>query len=496
MIGRSGAVIILYVIAFIFCCFEPVVSSEGSTSAERPNIIFALADDVGWDGVEYNGGDAYTPNLNEMSQSSGTVRLQRHYSGAPVCSPTRGTVLTGRNHNRYCLWGVNSYSPRLGDFQTVQEYPLPLTEISVAKALKTFGYSTACFGKWHLGNFKAVSSNSVDKVSHPGLHGFDEWWATESAVPTSYPNCGCTFANMATTDYCLNAGRCANYHSNDSSGIISWPNPIVGEDALFIWELAETFIREQVNLQKPFFLYLPFHNVHVPVDTTSNYTSQYDSRNISEDDANYLGSISALDDAIGRLRNLLKELNIHNNTIFWFTGDNGAEPEYSGKLRDSKRSLYEGGIRVPGLIEWPDVISENRISNFSVVTSDLVPTVYDILETEPNETLDGISLLPFLQGKINKRNESIFWGGATETQLNRVKWKEVAIASGDYKLIAYYEKLRQLTNYELFNLKEDEEETTDLTQNNDTFYESIAQGLLDEIQVWQESVEQSSDHCR
>ena len=470
----------------------------------RPNIIFALADDLGWNGVGYNGGEAHTPNLNEMSQSSGTVRLERHYSGSPVCSPTRGTVLTGRNHNRYCMWGVNSYSFTRGDFNSVQRNPLPQTEISVASVLKRFGYSTACFGKWHLGNFKRPeNADKTAEVSHPGLHGFDQWWATEASAPTSYLNCGCFNDTANINKHCKKG--CCNYHSNNTNGnIISLSAPIITEDAVFIWEQAERFIRHQVDLKKPFFLYLPFHNIHTPIVTTDEYTSRYPSNYFSkskheESQINYLGSISALDDVIGRLRRLLKELNVNNNTLFWFTSDNGPTARHQGSLRGHKRTFYEGGIRVPGLIEWPDVIHKNRKSKFSVVTNDFLPTVYDILGTNPidDRPLDGISIIPFLQGKVNKRKKNIIWAKAGNNG-GKFKWRTVVIANQNYKLIAHYDKegTNNMINYELFNLNTDEEETTDLAANGNTFYNPTIQKFLDRIEKWQQSVEESAKkHC-
>ena len=481
------------------------MSRVAEQQSVRPNIIFALADDLGWNGVGYNGGEAHTPNLNEMSQSSGTVRLERHYSGSPVCSPTRGTVLTGRNHNRYCIWGVNSYSLARGDFNTVQRYPLPQTETSVASVLKRFGYSTACFGKWHLGNFKRpINANNPAEVSHPGLHGFDQWWATESSASTSYLNCGCFIDTANMNKHCRKG--CSNYHSSDTNGsIINWSNAIVEEDDLFIWELAEKFIRTQVNLKTPFFLYLPFHNVHAPIVTTDKYTSWYRSNftsNFTEHEEkriNYLGSISALDDAIGLLRGLLKELKVNNNTIFWFTSDNGPTAQHQGRLRGYKKTYYEGGIQVPELIEWPDVIDKNRKSKFSVVTNDFLPTVYDILGTNPidDQPLDGISILPFLQRKVIKLKRYIIWAKA-DNNGGKLKWRTVSIANQNYKLIANYDKegANNMINYELFNLNTDEEETTNLAANGTTLYDPIIRKFQRRIRKWQQSVEESTKkHC-
>ena len=124
-----------------------------------PNVIFAMADDLGWGDVQYNNGNARTPNLNEMAQSSNTVLLQRYYSGSPVCSPTRGTVLTGRNHNRYCVWTANTGSNQ-PDFSVPQIKALPLSEITVAEVMREAGYSTALFGKWHLGDFKPLKGGN------------------------------------------------------------------------------------------------------------------------------------------------------------------------------------------------------------------------------------------------------------------------------------------------------------------------------------------------
>ena len=136
-----------------------LTNSVAKRSPRKPNIIFAMADCLGWGDVQYNNGNANTPSLNEMAQSSNAILLQRYYSGSPVCSPTRGTVLTGRNHNRYCLWAVNGGFNR-PDFTRPQLMPLPLSEITVAELLRGAGYSTALFGKWHLGDFKELKGGS------------------------------------------------------------------------------------------------------------------------------------------------------------------------------------------------------------------------------------------------------------------------------------------------------------------------------------------------
>ncbi len=169
-----------------------------STSHEKkleenslPNIIFTMADDLGYGDVGYNGGNASTPNLDAMASGPHTIHLTRYYSGGPVCSPTRGTVLTGRNHNRYCIWSANTGSNR-DDFVVPETMPLPPSEITVAEILKKQGYQTAIFGKWHLGDLKAQKGgNKQWPVSHPGMHGFDEWLVTLRSAPTTNLNCAC-----------------------------------------------------------------------------------------------------------------------------------------------------------------------------------------------------------------------------------------------------------------------------------------------------------------
>ena len=435
-------------------------------SIRRPNIIFALADDLGWGDVEYNNGNVRTPNLNEMANSSNTILLQRFYSGAPVCSPTRGTILTGRNHNRYCLWTANA-GFGLPDFTKPQPMPLPLSEITVAEVLREAGYSTALFGKWHLGDFKKLNGgNKKWPVSHPGLHGFDQWQATERSAPTCTTNCGCFENSKCITGHYDSPPSCTNYYTNQSDNIVGWPDPIPDGDSHFIWSLAESYIKEQVKANKPFFLFLPFHTVHIRYISPEQYKPMYQDKQYDLNHLDYYGTISEMDDVMGKLRKLLKELGIHSNTLLWFASDNGPErrtPGVTNGLRGQKHTLYEGGVRVPGMIEWPDVITNNKVSSFPVVTSDFLPTVRDILDVKPtdNRPIDGISILPFLQGKVKQRNHSIYWAYQIPGKFNRGEYR-VSVSRNQYKLIATY-KNGEITGHELYDLINDLGEKSDLS---------------------------------
>ena len=449
---------------------KPRPNPHVTRGRRTPNVIFAMADDLGWGDVQYNNGNAHTPNLNEMAQSPNTVLLQRYYSGGPVCSPTRGTVLTGRNHNRYCVWkanGARNSGRNKADFVTPEIMPLPLSEITVAEVMQEAGYSTALFGKWHLGDFKPLKGgNPKWPVSHPGLHGFDQWFATERSAPTSTINCGCFQNSTCIKGHYTDRPPCTNYYTNKSNDIEGWPEAIPGGDSHFIYSLAEKYIKEQVKESKPFFLYLPFHAVHIRYIATKPYQSMYQKYNLGQRD--YYGAISEMDEAMGRLRRLLKDLGIQNNTLLWFSSDNGPSLRSPGKtngLRGMKGSLYEGGIRVPGMIEWPDVITSNKVSSFPVVSSDLFPTVLDILgidKPSDGRPIDGISILPLLQGKVKHRNQSIYWAYQVSSNFIRDTYN-ITVSGDQYKLIATY-KDGEVTHYELYDLIRDLRESRDLSK--------------------------------
>ena len=325
----------------------------------------------------------------------------------------------------------------------------------------------------------------------PGLHGFDQWFATERSAPTFTINCGC-FPNSR----CINghySGRppCTNYYTNKSGDIEGWPEAIPEGDSHFIYSLAEKYIKEQVNDHKPFFLYLPFHAVHDRYVAATRYQKMYQNQNYNSDQIDYNGTISEMDDVMGKLRELLNNLGIKNNTLLWFSSDNGPKvnsPGATNGLRGRKQFLYEGGIRVPGIIEWPDVITSNKVSSFPIVSNDLLPTVRDILGIKPtdNRPIDGISILPFLQGKVEHRNQSIYWGFPIKKGFDQ-KFKYNISTSGDrYKLMATYEH-GKVTHHELYDLTNDLGETRDLSKQ----YPSISNKLLIEIEKWRQSVMES-----
>ena len=479
--------------------------SAPSAEGHHTNIIFIMADDIGYGDVRYNGGNADTPNLDAMARGPHSIQLTRYYAGSPVCTPTRGTVLTGRNHNRYCIKGIIDVCGQWNIDNPVCQCgrnSLPTSEITVSEILKENGYHTAVFGKWHLSilnNDTKFHFNSRDcQVVHPGMYGFNEWWVTSAGVvSTVNPNCNCfensecDFGHWKPTDNILGLSKgdrtfksCSKFYTldPDSVGLKTYPEPIEGDDSNFMVDLFETFLDDVVESGQPFFVYLPFHAVHVMYVATEENREWYLSQGYNPDQADYYGAITAMDGAVGRIRQLLQQYNISNNTMLWFTSDNGPEHDTPGStagLKGGKHNLYEGGIRVPGIIEWPAEITGNSVSDFPVVSSDLLPTVCDILGIDPpqDRPIDGTTLLPLIRGEVH-RNKSIGW-----------EFKGMAALSGDqYKLVIEYKSGME----HLYDLVNDPFEQKDISAE----YPALFGAMKVELVEWQQSVAIDSQQCR
>ena len=466
-----------------------------------PNIVFIMADDMGYGDVHYNGGPAHTPNLDAMADRPNSIQFNRHYSGGPTCSPTRGTVLTGRNHNRYCIWDVN-VGWKCDDFTNPVKMPLPPSEITVAEILKEHGYHTAAFGKWHIGDVSPCPlphSHELWPISHPGVHGFDTWWMTDRIVPTVFPNCACFEECSSREDLPqrVTSEHCHNYHTieNKTGFLKSWPEVIEGDDSLFIYERFAEFLQDVVFSEQPFFAYVAFHAVHIPYFATEYHYNHYISQGYNSDQANYYGVITAMDEAIGKIKSLLKRYGVSDNTLLWFTSDNGpptnVHPASTAGLSGFKGMLYEGGIRVPGIIEWPAVIKENQKTEFPVVTSDLLPTVCDILGVDPpsDRPIDGISILPLLRGEISTRDKPIGWMFDVENIYQGYgDFKTAALVNNQYKLFAKY-KSGYMMKAMLYDLVEDPFEFNDVKDEHPKLFESMKRKLSE----WRRSVIQSAN---
>ncbi len=327
------------------------------------HIIVCIADDLGWHETGYNGHKLLqTPALDAMAANG--LRFDRFYSAAAMCTPTRGSVMTGRNANRFGAFAPNmSIRPE---------------EITLPQLMRDKGYVTGLFGKWHLGPSKA------DAPTNPGKMGFRDWLSHDNFFG----------------------------HSPRLSRNGAMPQRFHGESSEVVMREAGRFIEQNARSQRSTFTVLSFGSPHEPYTPTDDDIVPYHGK-VPERLAERFAEITAMDRAIGYLRDHLRQIRIENDTLFWFISDNGTPvPDaVDSPLRGAKGSYYEGGIRVPSVIEWPGGIPEARRSSVPAVTSDMLPTLCDLAGIPvPARTLDGISLVPVLDGVMQERPSPLcFW---------------------------------------------------------------------------------------
>lgn len=485
---------IFLVLVIAACFFRPSVSA-----AERPNIILCMGDDHGWEETGYNGHQhLQTPVLDEMARRG--LRLDHFYSAHPSCSPTRGSVLTGRHPNRY-----GTFTPGCS---------IRPEEITIAHLLSDAGYSCGHFGKWHLGPVKATSP------TNPGAMGFSQW--------VSHDN----FFEM-------------NPHFSRNGGP---PVRFEGESSAIVIDETIQFIKQSQQAGKPFLAVVWFGSPHEPysglpkdlalyddlpqedqkkiVSLTSNETGLQVKRPLREVLRERFAEITAMDRAIGTLRDYLQSEKLKDNTLLWYCGDNGTPRSglATSPFRGQKSQVYEGGIRVPGVIEWPARISKPMISNVNTVTSDMLPTLCSVAGVPlPSRPLDGIDLTSLFDGKMKKRSEPIcFWNYdfRRETRSNLKNYIDPELQKGTTPLVKLSRGIptRNFQNYhhpkinpedyagprtiidnryklvihpkgksehsELFDLRNDPAEKKNLLES----HPQIAKRLEKQLRDWQQSV--------
>ncbi|MEO1011690.1 MAG: sulfatase-like hydrolase/transferase [Bacteroidota bacterium] len=406
--------------------------------AQRPNIILVMTDDQGWGQTGYYGHPLLkTPNLDKMAKNG--LRLDRFYAGAPVCSPTRASVLTGRS----C---VRSGVPEHG-------YPLRKQEKVLPKALKEVGYVTGHFGKWHLNGMRGPGAPIFEDDTHsPGEFGFDTW---------------ITVTNFFDLDPVMSRnGKFEEFQGTSSA--------IIVEEAL-------KFIENAVDRDTPFFSVIWDGSPHDPF--VAREEDMKDFGHLDERSKNHYGELVAFDRSLGRLRQKLRELGIAKNTIVWFCSDNGGlprmKPETVGGLRGNKGTLWEGGIRVPCIIEWEGRISPG-ISAYPASTMDIFPTLADVLDL-PRKTMgnpiDGISLTPLFENREMKTRKKpipfIFRGKG-------------ALVDNEYKLVATDIEEKK---FQLFHLEQDKTESRDISMAHPKKMKTLKKRFM----RWNRSIQRSID---
>lgn len=445
-------------------------------SSARPNVVLVMADDLGWGDVGFHGHErAHTPNLDRLAEDG--MRFERFYAAAPVCSPTRASVLSGRHPYRYGILHAN-----VGH--------LPESETNLAELLQAEGYRTGFFGKWHLGTLSKIVYESnrggvrgTEHYSPPWVHGFDESFASEAKTPTYDPmiqriDGGGKWWNPVQD---LDSARSYQSYYWTGPGRVA-VDSVDGDDSRIIMDRAAPFIRQQAQEDTPFFAVVWLHTPHLPVVAAPEDRKHY--RGMDPYAKHYYGSITAMDEQIGRLRRVLREQGVAENTILWFTSDNGPEhwpddaPGSAGPYRGAKRSLYEGGVRVPTVVAGPDSLLEPGSStDVASVTSDIAPTIADLLDLEMpgTTTMDGMSLVPVMQGRMSERPEPIeFWHQG-----------RLALSGNRFKLVRPEED----ADFELYDLQNDPGETEDISGEHPERTTRMREALRE----WQHSVRSTSE---
>ena len=364
-----------------------------------PNVVVLLADDLGWKDIGCYGGPVKTPALDGLAANG--VRFTDFHSGCAICSPSRATLLTGRQHIRAGVYHVIQDS--------VHNAHLLEREVTIAEVLKQAGYTTAHFGKWHLG----LPTRTRSKPT-PDKHGFDYWFATANNANPSHENP-------------------ANFIRNGKP-----VGKMEGYSCQIVVNEAINWLDSRPKPNEPFFLNIWFHEPHAPIAAPAEIVSRYGK--LDDPAAIYSGTIDNTDRAIARLLARLKEMGALENTLIIYSSDNGSYREdRNGGLRGNKGANFEGGIRSPGIFCWPGGIPKGRIEHEPAGAVDLLPTICGLLGIDKPKGvhLDGSDLSPLLTGRGEQfqRHQPLFWLLPTSNPA-------AAIRDGRYSLVGY-------RNYEL-----------------------------------------------
>lgn len=375
----------------------------------KPNFVVFLTDDQGYGDLSCMGAtDFCTPHLDGLARSG--VRFTNWYSNSPVCSPSRASLLTGRYPGNA---GVRSI---LAGHRTTTGLPAEVP--TIATALKKLGYQTAMFGKWHLG---------LAEESRPENHGFDEWFGFMA---------GCI-------DYYSHIFYWGMGGGNDPTHDLWEDGKEVYMNGEYFTELitkrAVEYIRKAVQSDEPFFLYVPHNAPHYPMHAPKKYIDRFP--HLSPDRRIMAAMLSAVDDCVGAVMAELERQGILEDTCVVFTSDNGPsretrnwmdgrkDPYYggtSGKLKGHKFSLYEGGIRMPAIMSWPERIGAGQVSSEICASMDVFPTILKAAGGDTSEyELDGMDIMPVVADGVSNADREVFWEMGNQTAVRRGKWKLV-----------------------------------------------------------------------
>jgi len=390
----------------------------------KPNIVYIIADDLGYAEVGcYGQKKIKTPNIDKLAAQG--MKFTQHYSGNPVCAPSRCVLMTGKHSGHSQVRGNKQVGGQEGwklGSTTGGQWPLEAGTITVAKILQEAGYTTGAFGKWGLGR--------VGTTGDPNRQGFDHFFGyiCQRQAHTYYPN------------HLWRDGKVEWIEENKDGKEQVYSHDLIADEAL-------KFVK--ANKDRPFFLYAPFTIPHValqvPEDSLAEYKGKWPDPPYTGDKgyfphpnprACYAAMVTRMDRDVGRIMSLLKELNLEDNTIVMFTSDNG--PTFNGgsdseffesarPLRGLKGSVYEGGIRVPFIVRWPGRVKAGSVSEHICAFWDFLPTCCELIGVDAPGDIDGISILPTLlgQGKKQKKHEYLYWELRGQQGVRMGRWKAV-----------------------------------------------------------------------
>ena len=400
-------------------------------AARKPNVIVILADDLGYSDLGCQGGkDVPTPHIDSLAKNG--IRCTQAYVSGPYCSPTRAGLMTGRYQTRF----GHEFNEGAGNRD---RFGLPLTETTFAQRMKALGHATCAVGKWHLG---------YNPEFRPTQRGFDEFYGTLANTPFFRPR---NFIDSRLSPE-VREIQDANFYTTDAFA-----------------DRVVDFLKRTGD--KPFFLYLPFNACHVPIEAPEKYLARF-AQIEDKERRGYAAMLSAMDDAVGRLLATLRERKLEEHTLIFFLSDNGGPMTKMGQngsnnrpLKGQKGDTWEGGVRVPFLVQYPGRLPAGKVYEHPVIQLDILATAVAAAggAVKPDERIDGVNLLPFLEGKMSgPPHAALYWRFGTQWAVRQGDWK--LVQGFDYAVpntVPVYET--KVTPPQLYNVAEDRGETKDLS---------------------------------
>ncbi len=432
-------ILLLFVLfAFEACQTQPDKSTSNATNHEKPNIIFIMADDLGYTDLGAYGGELInTSNIDQLANEG--IRFTQAYAGAPVCAPSRSVLMTGQHTGRTRVRGNFA---KVGGTPPQGRLPLQPEDVTVAEVLKMAGYVTGITGKWGLGE--------PGTTGIPAKQGFDQWFGylNQRHAHTYYP------------EYV--------WHNQDS---VVLDGNLEGKDKTYVHDLFTDFALDFIenNSDTAFFLYLPYTIPHS--DLVVPTLGEYAEKDWKEKEKIYAAMVTRMDGDIGKIVKLLEEKGIEENTMIFFCSDNGAASRWegrfnsSGPLRGYKRDMYEGGIRTPMIVKYPPKVPANTIdSTHYWYFADVLPTLADVAGVSVPENINGVSVKPIIFGENQPTllSRFLYWEFYEKGFQQAVRWKQ-------WKAI----KLAPEKDWMLYNLEKDLAEKNNIADEHPQVLDTI-----------------------